>query len=72
MTTIKTYIGDGVYAEQSIEEGLILTTENGIRTTNRIVLGFPEIVELCKFINVAPLPPRVDAGLLSIMVPHDD
>lgn len=33
----KRYIGDGVYAE--IEHGnLVLTTENGFSTTNRIVL----------------------------------
>jgi hypothetical protein len=33
----KQYIGDGVYVEID-ELGLVLTTENGIETTNRIVL----------------------------------
>ncbi len=33
----KTYIGDGVYAEID-DFGLILTTENGIEVTNRVVL----------------------------------
>lgn len=35
----KQYIGDGVYAEYNKETySVILTTENGIETTNRIVL----------------------------------
>ena len=38
----KEYLGDGVYAE--VEEGqLVLTTENGYETTNRIVLE-PEVL----------------------------
>jgi hypothetical protein len=37
----KVYVGDGVYAEVS-EIGLTLTTENGIETTNTIVLE-PEV-----------------------------
>lgn len=32
----KQYIGDGVYID--FDDGLVLTTEDGIRTTNRIVL----------------------------------
>jgi hypothetical protein len=39
---LKTYLGDGVYAEIGHGE-LILTTENGISVTNRIVLE-PEVV----------------------------
>ncbi len=35
--TPKAYIGDGVYVEHD-GFGLVLTTENGIETTNRIVL----------------------------------
>jgi len=38
----KTYIGDGVYAEFD-GYGVVLTTENGIEETNRIVLE-PEIL----------------------------
>lgn len=34
----KTYLGDGVYLELSEFGDLVLTTENGIATTNRIVL----------------------------------
>lgn len=33
---MKTYIGDGIYAELN-EQGLILTTEDGIFVNNRIV-----------------------------------
>jgi hypothetical protein len=37
----KVYLGDGVYAEFD-GENLILTTENGISVTNKIVLE-PEV-----------------------------
>jgi len=46
----KTYLGDGAYAE--LRDGdLILTTENGIRVTNRIVLGGVEYQALVDFVN---------------------
>jgi hypothetical protein len=34
---MKTYIGDGVFVEYD-GYGIVLTTENGIQITNRIVL----------------------------------
>ena len=34
----KEYLGDAVYARTDRNEGLILTTENGIKATNIIVL----------------------------------
>ncbi len=34
----KTYLGDGVYLELDDFGALVLTTENGIATTNKIVL----------------------------------
>ncbi len=37
----KTYLGDGVYVDTS-PLGLVLTTENGIEVTNRIMLE-PEV-----------------------------
>ena len=37
MSTAKTYVGDGVYAEID-PRGLVLTTDNGIEDTNTIVL----------------------------------
>ena len=40
----KRYIGDGVYVALSRYNEIILTTENGIETTNRIVLE-PHIVQ---------------------------
>lgn len=40
---MKTYLGDGVYAEQK-DGRLVLTTEDGIRTTNEIFLE-PEIID---------------------------
>ncbi len=35
---MKRYIGDGVYVEHDGMGGVTLTTENGIETTNTIVL----------------------------------
>ena len=42
----KQYIGDGVYVDFD-GHALVLTTENGIAVTNRIVLE-PEVYELLK------------------------
>lgn len=42
----KAYLGDGVYADCD-GFGIVLTTENGIRETNRIVLE-PEVWEMLK------------------------
>jgi hypothetical protein len=50
VTSPKTCLGDGAYA--SIEHGeLVLTTENGISTTNRIVLGPTEWQALKLFVE---------------------
>lgn len=49
MSIQKTYIGDGVYAEYD-GVGVVLTTENGISVTNRIVLEHEVLSELGKFI----------------------
>lgn len=40
---MKRYLGDGVYADHD-GHGLVLTTEDGISETNRIVLE-PEVYE---------------------------
>lgn len=37
-TNKKIYLGDGVYVEDDGYNGVILTTENGIETTNTIYL----------------------------------
>jgi hypothetical protein len=45
MPIAKRYLGDAVYAEfDSATLGVILTTEDGIRETNRIVLE-PEVLD---------------------------
>ncbi len=38
----KTYLGDGCYVEQDEFGDIVLTTENGVEVTNRIVLE-PEV-----------------------------
>jgi len=38
----KRYLGDGVYADRD-ERGIVLTTEDGVRATNTIVLE-PEVI----------------------------
>jgi len=43
LETLKVYLGDGVYADFDGHD-LTLTTENGIETTNRIVLE-PEVMQ---------------------------
>lgn len=47
---MKTYIGDGVYADVVPHE-VVLTTENGVSVTNRIVLGPREIVTLVELLE---------------------
>lgn len=41
---MKTYIGDGVYAEKNAFHQVVLTTEDGVCATNTIYLE-PEVVE---------------------------
>ncbi len=45
----KRYIGDGVYVQYH-GPGILLTTEDGIRTTNTIVLEPEVLYELERFI----------------------
>jgi hypothetical protein len=49
----KSYIGDGVYAELDDWSAVVLTTENGIETTNRIVLEPREWNELQRWFGQA-------------------
>lgn len=58
----KTYISDGVYAAVDEYGAIVLTTENGITTTNRIVLE-PEVltalelfIEHCRALALGPQP----------------
>ncbi len=48
---IKEYIGDAVYAELNDYGDIVLTTEDGIRVTNRIVLE-PQVMK--GFIDFLP------------------
>lgn len=46
----KAYIGDGVYVEM-VPEGFVLTTEDGVTTTNRIVLEMDTLHNLQRWIE---------------------
>jgi hypothetical protein len=48
----KTYLGDGVYAELDEFGCVILTTEDGISVTNRIVLDLQVLGALKDFLSV--------------------
>lgn len=48
----KAYLGDGVYAQIDNATGdLVLTTEDGISETNRIVLEYEVIIALQKYLK---------------------
>lgn len=44
----KTYLGDAVYAE-NVNGDIVLTTENGIEVTNRIVLEYDVFTALLRW-----------------------
>lgn len=46
----KTYLGDGVYADID-DRGIVLTTEDGIRVTNTIVLDEATFQSLVRFVS---------------------
>lgn len=49
----KTYLGDGAFIETGSYLGeIILTTSNGIRTTNTIVLGPEQNLAIAEFMRV--------------------
>lgn len=53
--TEKEYLGDGVYVAPDGFGGLLLTTEDGIRATNTIVLE-PEVYNaLLRYVQIANL-----------------
>lgn len=49
----KIYLGDAVYAEVDELGDLVLTTEDGIRATNRIVLEPSVLLALQEYVAVA-------------------
>lgn len=62
---MKCYLGDAVYVDVDSATGnLVLTTEDGLRETNRIVLQpqvFHSLVEYVSFLHV-PFPRSDDAS----------
>lgn len=57
MTNEKVYLGDGCYA-QFDGHGIVLTTENGIETTNRIYLEPEVYAALLRFVASITKPPE--------------
>ena len=53
----KTYLGDGVFVE-FIADVLVLTTEDGIRETNRIVLEPSVYSDLVRFVERITTTPK--------------
>lgn len=49
--TSKTYLGDAVYAQWTEYGELELTTEDGIRATNRIILEPEVLAELMRYVQ---------------------
>ena len=58
----KTYLGDAVYAEVDNWGRLVLTTEDGIRATNRIVLEPEELRTLFEYLGVEDLLRKAREG----------
>jgi hypothetical protein len=50
MSSDKTYLGDAVYAAWNRGD-LVLTTEDGIRATNTIILELPVLVALLEYVR---------------------
>jgi hypothetical protein len=50
MSEQKSYLGDGAYVDLEYDE-IVLTTSNGVRDTNRIVLGPGEVANLIRWID---------------------
>lgn len=57
MSVPKTYLGDAVYAEIDDYGDLVLTTENGLETTNRIVLESRTYAMLVDYVQRTGLTP---------------
>lgn len=51
MAATKDYLGDGVYAEVTEYGDLVLTTSDGIRDTNRIVLEPEVLAALLRYVE---------------------
>jgi hypothetical protein len=58
----KAYLGDAVYVEVDRLGDLILTTENGIRATNRIVLEPAVLAALEQYLEAVRAKPTDGEG----------
>lgn len=47
----KQYLGDGVYADFNVHGQVVLTTENGIETTNTIIIEMEVWEALRNYVN---------------------
>lgn len=47
----KDYLGDGVYVERDAFGNIVLTTENGYRTTNTIILEPETLAALLEWVT---------------------
>ncbi len=56
----KIYLGDGAYAEFNGVDSVTITAENGIRATDRVVLGPNELIALLHFVQQCALELGVD------------
>lgn len=61
-TMNKAYLGDAVYVEVDRLGDLILTTENGIRATNRIVLEPAVLAALEQYLEAVRAKPTDGEG----------
>jgi hypothetical protein len=50
MIARKTYLGDGVYVEVN-DEGIVLTTEDGVNVTNTVVLDYSVYTSLTNWVT---------------------
>lgn len=48
---MKTYLGDGAYAEYTKDGEMIITAENGIRATDTVVLDIYGLAKFLRFIE---------------------
>lgn len=47
----KEYVGDGVYIDTDYDGGIVLTTENGVSTTNTIYLDYEVVISVLRYLR---------------------
>lgn len=66
----KRYIGDAVYVEWSPSGELVMTTEDGIRATNTIILEPPVLKQLLEYVEERKRATRLTPSALPYTCPH--